>query len=67
MLNQVCFQNDYFANLNEKHTKENKCFLKTVKVFLPNKVQSYERRKLEEDDTLITNQEEVAMNLTNFF
>ena len=34
---------------------------------MPNKVQSYERRKLEEDDTLITNQEEVAMNLTNFF
>ena len=37
------------------------------KPFLSNKVQSYERIKLaEEDDTLITNEEEVAMKLNDF-
>ena len=36
---------DYFTILNEKHITENKCFWKTVKPFLSNKVQSSERIK----------------------
>ena len=36
--------------------------------FLSNKIQSSERIELvEEDDSLITNEEEVAMELNNFF
>ena len=59
---------DYFASLSEKHITENKCFWKTVKPFLSNKVQISERIKLaEEGDTLITNEEEVAMKLSDFF
>ena len=47
---------------------ENKCFWKTVKPFLSNSVQSSERIKLtEEADTIITNEEEVAMGLNYFF
>ena len=43
-------------------------FLETVKTFLSNIVQSSERIKLaEEDDTLITNDAEVVMKLSNFF
>ena len=42
--------------------------LETFKPFLSNRVQSSERIKLaEEDDTLITNEDEVAMKLNDFF
>ena len=59
---------DYFTSLNKKHIAENKCSWKTVQPFLSSKVQSSERIKLtEEDDTLITNKEEAAMELNDFF
>ena len=49
-------------SLNERHITENKRFWKTVKPLLLNKVQSSEKVKLAgEDDTLITNEGEVAM------
>lgn len=55
-------KNDHFTSLNEKHITENKCFWKTVKPFLSNKVLSSETVKLaEEDNTLITNEKEVVM------
>lgn len=38
----------YFTSLNEKHITENKCLWKTVKPFLPNKIQSSESLKLAE-------------------
>ena len=45
----------YFTDLNKKHITENKCFCKTVKPSLPNKLQSSERIKIaKEDDTLTT-------------
>ena len=48
-----------------KKTYNWKRFLKSVKPFLSNKVRSSERIKLdEEDDTLITNKEEAAINWT---
>ena len=44
------------------------CFWKTVKPVFSNKVQSSERIELaEEDDNLITNEEEVTMKLNHFF
>ena len=57
---------DYFTSLNEKHVTENKCSWKTVKPFLSNKVQSEIIKIAEEDDTLVANGEEVAMNLDDF-
>ena len=58
----------YFISLNEKHITENMCFWKTVKPVFSNKVQSSERIELaEEDDNLITNEEEVTMKLNHFF
>ena len=54
--------------LNEKHITEDKCFWKIVKPFHVKNVQSSERIKLaEENDTLITNEMEVAMKLNDFF
>ena len=40
---------------------------KLLSLFLSNKVQSSERIKLAEEDTLITHEEEVAMKLNDFF
>ena len=60
-------KNDHFTSLNEKHITENKCFCKTVKPFLSSKVQSEIKKIAEEDDTLVANGEEVAMNLNDFF
>ena len=46
---------------------ENKCFQKTVKHFLSNKLQSSKIIKFgKEDKTLITNKEEVVMKLSDF-
>ena len=59
---------EYFTSLNEKHKTESKCFWKTVKPFLSNKGQFSESIKLaEEDNTLITNEDEVEMKLNDFF
>ena len=59
---------DYFTGLSDKYIAENKCFWKTVKPFLSNKAQSSEGIKLaEEDDFLVTNEEEAAMELNDFF
>ena len=60
---------DYFTSLTENHiTTKYKFFWKTVEPFLSNKVQFSERIKLaEEDDTLITIEEEVAMKLNDSF
>ena len=65
-----CYENQksYFTSFNETHITESKCFCKTVTPFLSNKVQSSKRRKpSEEDEALITNEEEVAMKLSDFF
>ena len=59
---------DYFKSLDKKYITENKCPWKTVSPVLPNKVQSFERIKLaEEDNAQLTNEEEVALNLSNYF
>ena len=59
---------DYFTSLNEKIITENKCLWKTVKLIISSKVQSSERIKFaEDDDSLIANEEEVAMKLNDFF
>ena len=55
---------DYFTILNEKHITENKCFWKTVKPFLSNKVQSSERIKTFWKKW---HPEEVAMELNDVF
>ena len=58
---------NYFTSFNEKHITESKSFCKNVTPFLSSKVQYSERRKpAEEDDTLITNEEEAAMKLNDF-
>ena len=59
---------DYFKSLDKKYITENKCLWKTVSPVLSNKVQSFERIKLaEEDNAQLTNEEEVALNLSNYF
>ena len=60
---------DYFANLNEKNITDNKRFWKTVKLFLSKKNHFPERINLteEENNSLLTNCEEVAKELNNFF
>ena len=76
-MNELYRKKDMFFNLfkyvivqvyiKSKELKTNvpgKLFL----FFLSNKIQSSERIELaEEDDSLITNEEEVAMELNNFF
>ena len=58
----------YFVSLNEKYITENKCFWKTDKPFLSNKLQSSERIKLtKEYSTLIISEEELAMKHKVFF
>ena len=49
-----------------KPTSLKKCFWKTLKPFLSDKVQFYERIKLAEDDTPITSEKEVSMKLNDF-
>ena len=60
---------DYFENLNEKNITDNKRFWKTVKPFLSKKIHLSERINLteEENNSLLTNCEEVAEELNNFF
>ena len=59
---------DYFTSLKEKHTTKNKYFWEAVKPFLSNNIQSSERLNLpEEDDTLITKEEDVTIKLNDFF
>ena len=60
---------DYFTNLNEKNITDNKRFWKTVKPFLSKKNYSPERINLaeEENNSLLTNYEEVAKELNTFF
>ena len=60
---------DYFDNLNEKTITDNKRFWKTVKPFLSKKIHLSERINLTEDknNSLLTNCEEVAEELNNFF
>ena len=62
-------ENDHFANLNEKNVTDNKRFWKTVKPFLSKKIHLSERINLteEENNSLLTNCEEVAEELNNFF
>lgn len=53
---------DYLTSLNEKPIIKKKFFWNTVKSFLSNKVQSFERIKFtEKSHTLIANEEAVAM------
>ena len=56
---------DYFANLNEKNITDNKRFWKTVKPFFSKKIHLPERIDLtkEENNSLLTNCEEVAKEL----
>ena len=57
-----------FIRLKEKHTIENKYLCKAVKPLLSNKLQSSEKIKfLKENDFLITNEDEVAMELNDSF
>ena len=60
---------NYLANLNEKNMTDNKRFWKTVKPFLSKKIHFSERINLtkEENNSLLTNCEEVAEELNNFF
>ena len=59
----------YFENLNEANIRDNKRFWKTVKFFLSKKIHLPERINLteEESNSLLTNYEEVAKVLNNFF
>ena len=55
---------DYFGNLNKKNITENKSFWKTVtKIHLSERINFTE----EENNSLLTNCEEVAEELNNFF
>ena len=60
---------DYFENLNEKNITDSKRFSKTVKPFLSKKNHLPERINLteEENNSLLTNCEEVAKELNNVF
>ena len=60
---------DYFENLNEKNITDNKRFWKTVKPVLSENIHLPERINLteEENSLLLTNCEEVAKQLNNFF
>ena len=60
---------DYFENLNEKSITDNKRYWKTVKPFSSKKFLLPERINLteEENNSLLTNCEEVAKELNNFF
>ena len=60
---------DYFANLNEKNITDKKRFWKTVKPFLSKEIHLLERINVteEENNSLLTNCEEVVKELTNFF
>ena len=59
---------DYFTKLNEKHIIENICLWKAVKFFSSNKLQSSEKMKFpKENNTLITNEEDVAVEINNIF
>ena len=60
---------DYFTNLNEKNITDNKRFWKTVKPFLSKKNYFPERINLteEENNSLLTNYEEVAKELNTIF
>ena len=59
----------YFENLNEKNITDNKHFWKTVKPFLTKKIHLRERINLTEEESnfLLTNCEEIAKELNNFF
>ena len=60
---------DYFENLNEKNITDNKRFWKTIKPFLSKKIYFSERINLteEENNSFLTNCEEVTKELNNFF
>ena len=59
---------DYFSKLNETQIADNKCFWKTVKPFLSNKVQSSERINLtDKNDSLVRDCGKVAEELSSFF
>ena len=49
-----------------KRTSLKKCFWKTLKPFLSDKVQFYEKIKVAEEDTPITSEKEVSMKLNDF-
>ena len=60
---------NYFENLNEKIIADNKRFWKAVKPFLLKNVHLPERINFteEENNSLLTNWEELAKELNNFF
>ena len=53
---------EYFNKMNRNNITDNKKFWKTVKPYLSNKVRTTDKIKLVENEEIITNDQEVAMN-----
>ena len=58
---------EYFANLNEKNTTDNRKFWQTVKPFLSEKNESREKKALVKSEEIISDDVEVANTLNNYF
>ena len=58
---------EYFANLNEKDTTNNRKFWCTVKPFLSDKIQSRKNIILVNNERITSDEVEVANTLNNFF
>ena len=59
-------QKEYFANLNEKDTTNNRKFWYTVKPFLLDKIKSRENSILVNNERITSDKVEVANTLNNF-
>jgi hypothetical protein len=58
---------NYYNNLNTKSVVDNKCFWKSIKPLLSDKLVKSEKINLEENDDIISNENEVSEILNNFF
>ena len=58
---------EYFNKMNKNNITDNKKFWKTVKPYLSNKVRTTDKIKLVENGEIITNDQEVADILNEFF
>ena len=60
-------KDEYYSNLNEKDVTDNKMFWKIVKPFFSDKVTSFEKITLIEEDEIIGNDSDTARVLNTFF
>ena len=58
---------NYYNNLDTKSIVDNKCFWKSIKPLLSDKLMKREKINLEENDDIISNEKEVSEILNNFF